>query len=59
VAVAGSVLVRSGRRANRVVEITTGEALINPPGVVRTADSKNGGWIVTITPGLDTQHRPR
>jgi quercetin dioxygenase-like cupin family protein len=43
----------------RVVEIGPGEALINPPGVWHTADSGEGGWILTITPGLDTEHRPR
>jgi mannose-6-phosphate isomerase-like protein (cupin superfamily) len=42
-----------------VVEIGPGEALINPPGVWHTADSGVGGWIVTITPGLGTEHRPR
>src|SRR5918995_145324 len=42
-----------------VVEIGPGEALINPPGVWHTADSGPGGWIVTITPGLGTEHRPR
>lgn len=43
-----------------VVEIGPGEALINPPGVWHTADSgDDGGWILTITPGLDTEHRPR
>jgi quercetin dioxygenase-like cupin family protein len=43
-----------------VVEISAGEALINPPGVWHTADSgDDGGWILTITPGLDTEHRPR
>jgi mannose-6-phosphate isomerase-like protein (cupin superfamily) len=43
----------------RVVAIAAGQALINPPGVWHTADSGEGGWIVTITPGLDTEHRPR
>ena len=43
----------------RVVEISAGQALINPPGTWHTADSGDGGWIVTITPGLDTEHRPR
>jgi quercetin dioxygenase-like cupin family protein len=42
-----------------VVELTAGQALINPPGVWHTADSDEGGWLVTITPGLDTEHRPR
>ena len=39
--------------------ISTTYSLINPPGVWHTADSGAGGWIVTITPGLDTEHRPR
>jgi len=43
----------------RVVEIGPGEALINPPGVWHTADSGDGGWIVFVTPGLGTEHRPR
>ncbi len=43
-----------------VVEIGPGEALINPPGVWHTADSgDDGGWILTITSGLGTEHRPR
>ncbi|MDQ3469435.1 MAG: cupin domain-containing protein [Actinomycetota bacterium] len=42
-----------------VVELGPGEALINPPGTWHTADSGEGGWIVTITPGLGTEHRPR
>ncbi len=43
----------------QVVELTAGQALINPPGVWHTADSGEGGWILTITPGLGTEHRPR
>jgi quercetin dioxygenase-like cupin family protein len=42
-----------------VIELTAGQALVNPPGVWHTADSGAGGWIVTVTPGLDTEHRPR
>ena len=41
-----------------VEEITAGQALINPPGVWHTADSVEPGWVVTITPGLGTEHRP-
>jgi quercetin dioxygenase-like cupin family protein len=42
------------------IEIGPGEALVNPPGVWHTADSgEDGGWILTITPGLDTEHRER
>ena len=44
---------------DREVELGPGEALINPPGVWHTADSVEGGWIVTVTPGLGTEHRPR
>jgi quercetin dioxygenase-like cupin family protein len=43
----------------RVVVLTAGQALVNPPGVWHTADSVEGGWILTITPGLGTEHRPR
>jgi mannose-6-phosphate isomerase-like protein (cupin superfamily) len=43
----------------QIVEINAGEALINPAGVWHTADSGDGGWIVAITPGLDTEHRSR
>ena len=42
-----------------VVVLTAGQALVNPPGVWHTADSGEGGWIVAITPGLGTEHRPR
>ena len=42
-----------------VVELSPGQALVNPPGVWHTADSGEGGWVVAITPGLDTEHRPR
>ena len=43
----------------QLVELTAGQALVNPPGVWHTADSPDGGWIVAITPGLGTEHRPR
>ncbi len=42
-----------------VVQISAGEAVVNPPGVWHTADSGDGGWVLTITPGLATEHRPR
>jgi quercetin dioxygenase-like cupin family protein len=42
------------------VVLRPGHAIINPPGVWHTADSgDDGGWIVAITPGLGTEHRPR
>lgn len=45
--------------AEQVSDLRPGEAIINPAGVWHTADSGEGGWIVTITPGLGTEHRPR
>jgi len=45
--------------AEREVTLSAGEAIINPPGVWHTADSGSGGWILTITPGVGTEHRPR
>jgi quercetin dioxygenase-like cupin family protein len=42
-----------------VVELGPGEALINPPGVWHTADSTEAGWVLTITPGIGTEHRDR
>jgi hypothetical protein len=45
--------------AEHVVELGAGQALVNPPGVWHTADSGEGGWIVAITPGQGTEHRPR
>jgi hypothetical protein len=41
------------------VTIGPAQALVNPAGVWHTADSGEGGWIVAITPGLGTEHRPR
>ncbi len=43
----------------QVVEIGPGEALINPAGVWHTADTLEPGLVLTITPGLGTEHRPR
>lgn len=41
------------------VDIGPGDAIVNPVGVWHTADSGDGGWLVTITPGQGTEHRPR
>lgn len=42
------------------IVLRPGEALINPAGVWHTASSDgDGGWILTITPGQGTEHRPR
>lgn len=42
-----------------VDEIIAGQAVVNPPGVWHTADSVEPGLVLTITPGLGTEHRPR
>ena len=44
--------------AEHIEEIGPGEALVNPPGVWHTADSIEPGWVLTITPGQGTDHRP-
>jgi quercetin dioxygenase-like cupin family protein len=41
------------------VELSPGEAMINPAGVWHTADIEGPARILTITPGIGTEHRPR
>jgi quercetin dioxygenase-like cupin family protein len=41
------------------VELGPGEAMINPAGVWHTADHSGHVRILTITPGIGTEHRPR
>jgi quercetin dioxygenase-like cupin family protein len=41
------------------VELRPGEATINPPGVWHTADIEGPARLLTITPGIGTEHRPR
>jgi quercetin dioxygenase-like cupin family protein len=41
------------------VELTAGQAMINPQGVWHTADVHTPGQFMTITPGEGTEHRPR
>lgn len=41
------------------VELRSGEATINPPGIWHTADLDGPARILTITPGIGTEHRPR
>lgn len=41
------------------VVIGPGEAMVNGPGVWHTADIDGKARILTITPGLGTEHRPR
>lgn len=42
-----------------VIELAAGQALVNPPGVWHTNDTIEKGWVVGITSGLGTTHRPR
>ena len=41
------------------VELTAGQAVINPPGVWHTTDVHEPGQVLFITPGAGTEHRPR
>ena len=41
------------------VELRPGAAMINPAGVWHTADVDGQARILTITPGVGTEHRPR
>ena len=41
------------------VPLRPGEAMINPAGVWHTADLDGPARILTITPGIGTEHRPR
>lgn len=41
------------------VELRPGEAMINPASVWHTADIEGPARILTITPGIGTEHRPR
>ena len=43
----------------RRIELTAGQAVINPPGVWHTADVHEPGQALFITPGAGTEHRPR
>lgn len=41
------------------VTLGPGEAMINPAGIWHTADVSEPARILTITPGIGTEHRPR
>jgi len=41
------------------VELGPGQAMINPAGTWHTGDCAGRARILTITPGLGTEHRPR
>jgi quercetin dioxygenase-like cupin family protein len=43
----------------RTVALTTGEAVINPPGVWHTADITGSCTAIFITAGVGTEIRPR
>lgn len=44
---------------HEAVDLRPGEATINPPGIWHTADIEEPSRILTITPGIGTEHRPR
>jgi quercetin dioxygenase-like cupin family protein len=41
------------------IELEPGQAMVNPAGVWHTADLDGPVRILTITPGVGTEHRPR
>lgn len=41
------------------ITLAPGEALINPTGVWHIGEGGEPGWILTITPGQGTEHKPR
>lgn len=41
------------------IELVAGEAVINPQGVWHIVDVHQPGRLLTITPGMGTEHRPR
>jgi mannose-6-phosphate isomerase-like protein (cupin superfamily) len=43
----------------QTVELQPGQAMINPTGVWHTADVRESGAALFITPGRGTEHRPR
>ncbi|HYF46873.1 MAG TPA: cupin domain-containing protein [Acidimicrobiales bacterium] len=43
----------------RTVELSAGEAAVNPPGAWHTADVSGSATALFITSGRDTGHRPR
>jgi mannose-6-phosphate isomerase-like protein (cupin superfamily) len=43
----------------RRVALRPGQAVVNPAGVWHTADVHEPGGILTVTPGLGTEHKPR
>lgn len=52
-------LVQEVDGAERSVEVGPGEYVVNPPGVWHTADVREPGRALFITPGRGTTHRPR
>jgi mannose-6-phosphate isomerase-like protein (cupin superfamily) len=45
--------------SQRCIELSPGEATINPRGVWHTTDVHEPGDALFVTPGLGTEHRPR
>lgn len=45
--------------SKRYIELSPGEAAINPRGVWHSADVHEASRVLFVTPGLGTEHRPR
>ncbi len=54
-----SVLIREVDGGAERVELHASMATINPKGVWHTADVVEPGWVLFVTPGLGTEHKPR
>ena len=60
VCVSGTVtVVREVGELTEQVVLRAGEATVNPAGMWHAVDADGAARIVTITPGLGSQHRPR
>ena len=53
------VLVQEIDGAESRIELQSGQAIINPPGVWHTVDVLEAGDALFITPGRGTEHKPR
>lgn len=54
-----SVLTRETDGREERVELDASMATVNPKGVWHTADVLEPGWVLFVTPGRGTEHRPR
>jgi mannose-6-phosphate isomerase-like protein (cupin superfamily) len=52
-------MIQEAGGTDRHIELTAGQAMINPAGVWHTADIHEPVRFLAITPGAGTDHRPR